>query len=354
MSELAAKKRIEWIDIAKGVAIILIVLGHAPIGPKLYGYLYSFHVPLFFFVAGITFRFNVEESFFSFIKKKFLRLMVPYYAFGLIAISIFCLMNKIKGEALDMFGYNPTPLQMIKSLVYGSGENHALHFYQALWFLPCLFSVYLISYCICKKVSILRKFFKESVVLCCAVLFVVVTLCIRKFCASLSLPFGLVQAFAHIPFFLLAVVLRTSALMCTDKRLINMILAVFLVFAGAAISIGHYFCVAGFKQLTLHAVLLSYVVGVLSCLGYVNLCISVCNFKILSFVGQHTLSLLVLHKYPIVLGDVLFPQFRLNSGNLYYCIPLTAFAVVASLFVGLFIDRYFPFLYGKPFRRQTS
>ena len=50
------KKRIEWIDISKGIAILLVIFGHVSILPwapykKL---IFSVHMPLFFIVAGLT------------------------------------------------------------------------------------------------------------------------------------------------------------------------------------------------------------------------------------------------------------------------------------------------------------
>lgn len=42
-------KRIAWIDIAKGIAILLMIIGHElPSNCHLYGLIFSFHMPLFF------------------------------------------------------------------------------------------------------------------------------------------------------------------------------------------------------------------------------------------------------------------------------------------------------------------
>ena len=41
------EKRIEWIDIAKGIGILLVVLGHITKNEVLYEIIYSFHMPLF-------------------------------------------------------------------------------------------------------------------------------------------------------------------------------------------------------------------------------------------------------------------------------------------------------------------
>ena len=73
--------RIKSIDIAKGLGILLVVLGHqidyfhADI-PGAYQYIYLFHVPLFFFLSGIFYR--DVEGLWDCIRKKFFRLYVPY------------------------------------------------------------------------------------------------------------------------------------------------------------------------------------------------------------------------------------------------------------------------------------
>ena len=41
-------KRIGWIDIAKGYGILLVILGHLNVG-LLGKWIYTFHMPLFFF-----------------------------------------------------------------------------------------------------------------------------------------------------------------------------------------------------------------------------------------------------------------------------------------------------------------
>ena len=73
--------RVECVDVAKGVGIMFVILGHmidsfdAPL-LWLYPFIYLFHVPLFFFLSGLFFR--QEERWIPFLKKKFLRLYVPY------------------------------------------------------------------------------------------------------------------------------------------------------------------------------------------------------------------------------------------------------------------------------------
>lgn len=48
------KKRIEWVDIAKGIAIMLMVIGHEVSNGLVYALIFSFHMPLFFILSGYT------------------------------------------------------------------------------------------------------------------------------------------------------------------------------------------------------------------------------------------------------------------------------------------------------------
>lgn len=59
-----SKKRIEWIDIAKGITILLVVIGHGAINGALRGIIFSFHMPLFFILSSITFRLSENHDMF--------------------------------------------------------------------------------------------------------------------------------------------------------------------------------------------------------------------------------------------------------------------------------------------------
>lgn len=90
--------RYNWLDVAKGIAILLIVYGHVSRGfldsgliagttllRQIDGIIYSFHVPLFFFVSGLLFKkLNYVGEMGQLIAKKFKRLVIPYFIFTLI------------------------------------------------------------------------------------------------------------------------------------------------------------------------------------------------------------------------------------------------------------------------------
>lgn len=54
--ETLAGFRIPWIDFAKGIAMILVIIGHTVINRVIRGAVFSFHIPLFFILSGITMK----------------------------------------------------------------------------------------------------------------------------------------------------------------------------------------------------------------------------------------------------------------------------------------------------------
>lgn len=78
------KKHIPWLDVAKGLGITLVVIGHC-LFPK-HLLIDSFHMPLFFILAGMTF--STKAVFGDFIKKKIVRIVLPF-AFW-VSLSFLC------------------------------------------------------------------------------------------------------------------------------------------------------------------------------------------------------------------------------------------------------------------------
>jgi fucose 4-O-acetylase-like acetyltransferase len=81
--EQESSERLVWLDAAKGLGIILVVLGHALGGlidagvastaqRNIFFAVYTFHMPLFFFLSGLTVRSRVERN-----PARFARLLGP-------------------------------------------------------------------------------------------------------------------------------------------------------------------------------------------------------------------------------------------------------------------------------------
>jgi polysaccharide biosynthesis protein PslL len=139
-------KRIEYLDIAKGIGILLVVLGHNDfevISLFVQRLIYSFHMPLFFFLSG--YFISASVPFFDFFKKRFHALIKPFF------FTIFLIY--FTSVSFEKMGFNTAITRTVKSL-YGSG--HYLDWVQ-LWFLPHLFAVSLYAFLFITLVSRLRN-----------------------------------------------------------------------------------------------------------------------------------------------------------------------------------------------------
>lgn len=125
--------RIHWIDIAKGIGILFVCLGHmeeltSPVW-KQFGA--SFHMPLFFILSGILYanKDYREYHFIDFLKKEITKLIIPYILWSF----IYC--NEINANN-------------VLRIFWG---NNKLFGYAGLWFLPVMFVSAIITFCVIKK-----------------------------------------------------------------------------------------------------------------------------------------------------------------------------------------------------------
>ncbi len=81
--------RVEWIDTAKALGIILVVLGHTYDIPHwLYCLIYGFHMPLFFLLSGLTYRYDPNISFGNYVIKLAKAYLLPYITLAFINLIL--------------------------------------------------------------------------------------------------------------------------------------------------------------------------------------------------------------------------------------------------------------------------
>lgn len=166
-------KRIEWIDIARGVGIILVVLGHSvtsairrdsTIAMEIYKVAYSVQIPLLLFVSGISFNLNFNkyenQSFVDFCLKKTKRLMLPYLSYSFLVYLIFYIASFAApiSSLLEKMSFGRISiLEWAKDLLIGNNI-----FCEHLWYLYSLFLLSLISFLLIK---IMGKWYKYLLVI---------------------------------------------------------------------------------------------------------------------------------------------------------------------------------------------
>ncbi len=124
------KMRIGYYDMARGLGIIFVVIGHidsfyAPVRSVVI----TFHMALFLMISGMLILETGEEmrSFTESFKKKFRRIMVPYILFSFLSLGI-----ELVRLTLQNVFYWPHYKALLISVFSFSGNS-------VMWFLPALF-----------------------------------------------------------------------------------------------------------------------------------------------------------------------------------------------------------------------
>ena len=130
-------------DTARGIGIILVVYGHTLRGQVTSGafspnwragvqddVIYSFHMPLFFFLAGLFVKRSLMRGSMPFIRDKALTIVYPYFLWSIISI----ILNATAGHAVN----NALPLRAILTL----WAEPVLQY----WFLYALFLFQMVTF----------------------------------------------------------------------------------------------------------------------------------------------------------------------------------------------------------------
>lgn len=131
------QKRIQYIDIAKGLCILLVVLGHELTWNDAVRYfIYAFHIPMFFSLSGVTMRLTreCERSRKEFLAKNVTGILRPYF----IVSAIYLFWDLISWFASGKLSFHLV-LVDLGQIITGYGIN-------VLWFLSTLFLVKFIFY----------------------------------------------------------------------------------------------------------------------------------------------------------------------------------------------------------------
>ena len=152
-------KRELWVDMARGIGIILVFLGHST-GNPLCWFIYGFHMPLFFILSGYLFK---QEKLGIYTVKLVRRYLVPYLVFCF-ANSILRIPYMLVGEYTLSGIKNVLIAYWIASL---KGRWQQMPNCMPLWFLPAL-AVALLLFRIIKMIPLMPV--RIALYIACAVI----------------------------------------------------------------------------------------------------------------------------------------------------------------------------------------
>lgn len=134
-NEIKSRKHIEWIDVAKGIGIFLILFGHVSYELKtryIHTIIYTFHIPAFFVLSGLVFSIKPGAKFLSFVKNKVFRIAIP--------LIIFVTMGLIVALSIKR------PINAVSLVRYFFYFDGTYFWNMPCWFFFSLFFGYLICY----------------------------------------------------------------------------------------------------------------------------------------------------------------------------------------------------------------
>ena len=121
---MEGQKRLEELDILKGMGIMLIVLGHLEPGTYIMRFIYSFHLFLFFACSGFVGKRYENRKATSVLFQNLKRLLLPYLVWSILSQSV--------DLAFGIIDIN----QAIKNILFVDAN---VGWNAALWFLVSLF-----------------------------------------------------------------------------------------------------------------------------------------------------------------------------------------------------------------------
>lgn len=318
------KKRIEYIDLAKGICIILVVIHHvcqrfdviSSLEP-----LSTFRMPLYFVLSGLFFK--KYNSFFSFLMRKVNKLLVPFFFF-LITTSI------VLPILLYRVGYNPEPV----------GKNLAWAWFTKgfiingpIWFLLCLFFQNILFYGVTYLI-------KSNSYLLFMLLFCVGALgYYSQDIFQFRLPLYIDTAMTALPFFGMGFVIknRTDWLnrnISWAATLLVPIISIFIIFM-----FGRYEDFWSNRYET--SLLLLYLYGIIGVLSILIISKKIKRLPVISYFGRYSIIILCCH---FVILDFLCPFIISKNYSILMSVIITFIVLVLSFFILIpFCRSYLPY-----------
>ena len=328
-----SKERVVWVDISKGIGILLVVVGHClnkenDIISR--GLIYSFHMPLFFILTGYTFAKQPSwADFRTSIKKRFLRLWIPAYLCVFISfvsdtiISInnqnLDILNSLYKTLLSILFWEGMDINAWGIIIPGTGMS---------WFFIVMFFAYMLFYVLLIIVS-KPKTNTLITVLISIIGYIIISLFV-------TIPFSIELALFLLPFLSFGrFILPRININKISSLIISLVVWISLFTIILAFSSSYFeivprsfpvypICIIAAVFGSLVSICLSFQIGKIN---HVN--------KVLAFVGKYSLYFMLSH----YIGGIILSTF-FSSNNVFIKILINLIIIVPIAMILIFFRQY--------------
>jgi acyltransferase len=306
-----ATSRLQFFDIAKGIGILLVVLGHMIPRGMLWNIIYGCHMPLFIVISGFF-----EKCSFSW--KRIGKLMLNYICLAAIGSIIYFLIF----EFGNIYYIKQTVFNV---LVGGYSPGHGIYPVEALWFIPCLVLITMIWHGIMLVKQPLIQYLLVAGL-------TVLGFALAHFELPISMYFNLNCSLFLLPFFFVASKCKEKLKqLCAGKSIMLLLICILLA--------PLYFVIAQFNgEVNIYrviyggSIILYYLASVLGTVLVLSLSVLILRHipvlsTLLQLLGKHTLVMMGTHQLILLLLSQLpyMPQAH----------PLALFLFASSLSFGV-------------------
>lgn len=315
-----SKNRIQFIDLAKGICILLVLIDHCSIQTGIW--VNHLRMPLYFILSGLFFK--DYGSFIEFLRKKTNNILIPFLTFYGVGLVYAIIIDVLCHNSLDSYS-----IGMPAFFHDGSLNNYAL------WFLLSLFWVNLIFWGI--SVSIKQERIRGTIVLGLSSL----SYFINAETGHSFLYIG--SALLGLPFFYIGYFLRKTNILSSDSQRTTapiwggvLIISILIT---EAFSLNYIrFANAVMQEYRI----LHYTACVLGVCGLLTICKQIVWLPIISYMGRYSIIILVTH--PMVAGasEVIFRRLIPSISQDAKHFAMLCTTVVICIVLIIFLKRYCP------------
>lgn len=340
---------------AKGIGVILVLLGHLQ-GERFFSFspyilpmcewIFSFHMPLFFIVAGTLIRHKKEcdKDIKEIAMKRFKGIMIPYYWFSFfyLCVVIYALINK-----------SVLPQTLYVNIWY----IFSLYGMNVLWFLPTLFIAELVFIYITQKFKV-----NKSVII--TVIMGLIGFLVSYYMTQITYGSAVLERTHELLQVIIRPIIASTFISIgyygysllegkSTKKWISVGLGLLLIIVGACfVKINHG---VDFRSLVFKNVIFYYLCALTGSYGVILLCKGIHTIKPIVFWGSNSLIFMATHNSETVLFWGLKLSMYVNQfitharGYICYAVVVAVILLYVSIMIFI-INRLCPFILGKSFK----
>lgn len=341
------KERIPWIDIARGICIISIVLGHTYHNSFIRTYTLSYDVPMFFFLSGLLYHFSEDTV--GYILHRARKVVVPYISFSLLSILFFAIAGRLIPQITSIV--NCSVVENVRVMLWGNSKPDIMKYNSPLWFLTCFFVVSVLAQLV---EIIVRNFPWGSIRLPFILALIIVGGDIST--PENIYPWHLETAVSMLVWFELGIWFNNNRIYEITERLKKYWIVLPLLSLGGVFGfINRNIAMTSLqvRQDIYGNHVFYYLSALLGTIGFSLLSQMIYKNKILEYCGKSSLFILLVHKFPILFFQQLFPFTKsvLSDSNSLLGIAVGLFiafiAIVTSCVTCEMLMKGFPYIFGE-------